>query len=142
MISVNEFVLFYSELFKYLDKNFGKKEVKKLWKFIRNNYCKKLEALIREKDIKGMYEYWSNTSKEEGGKSALVLKDDEFILDWYKCPSMGKLINTHVKPYEEYCEHCEALYNPIIIKYGFEVNRYLINRKKGRCRLHVRKVKK
>jgi hypothetical protein len=137
MISANEFILFYSEIFKYLDKNFGKEDVGKLWEGIKNTYCQRIDAIIKEKGLKGMYEYWSKTLAEEGGKYHLTLTDDEFIIDMYYCPSMGKLLNTHVEPYEDYCGHCPALYNEIIEKHGFKVNFYIINRGKGECRLHV-----
>jgi len=139
MISANEFILFYNEMFKYLDKNFGKKDVEKLWEGIRNNYCQKIEQLIKEKGLKGMYEYWSKTLAEEGGRYHITLNDNEFIIDMHYCPSMGKLLNTHVEPYYDYCGHCPALYKPIIEKYGFEVNYYIINPNKAECRMHVNK---
>ena len=139
MISANEFILFYSEIFKYLDKNFGKKDVEKLWEGIKNTYCQKIDAIIKEKGLKGMYEYWSKTLEEEGGKYHLTLTDDEFIIDMHYCPSMGKLLKTHIDPYVDYCGHCPALYNETIEKYGFTADYYIINRDKGECRLHVHK---
>ena len=139
MISANEFILFYSEIFKYLDQNFGKKDVEKLWEGIKNTYCQRIDAIIKEKGLKGMYEYWSKTLAEEGGKYHLTLTDDEFIINMHYCLSMGKLLNTHVEPYKDYCGHCPALYKEIIEKYGFEADFYIINRDKGECRLHVRK---
>lgn len=139
MISANEFILFYNELFKYLDKNFGKKDVEKLWEGIKNTYCKQIENLVKEKGLKGMYEYWSRTLHEEGGRYHLTLTDKEFIIDMHYCPSMGKLLNTHVEPYKDYCGHCPALYKEIIEKNGFETDYYIINRDKAECRFHVRK---
>lgn len=139
MISANEFILFYNELFKYLDKNFGKKDVEKLWEGIKNTYCKQIENLVKEKGLKGMYEYWSRTLHEEGGRYHLTLTDKEFIIDMHYCPSMGKLLNTHVEPYKDYCGHCPALYKEIIEKNGFEADYYIINRDKAECRFHVRK---
>ncbi|MCK5567271.1 MAG: hypothetical protein KAI62_05120, partial [Actinomycetia bacterium] len=138
MISANEFILFYSEIFKYLDKNFGKEDVDKLWEGIKNTYCQKIDTIVKEKGLKGMYEYWSKTLAEEGGRYHLTLTDDEFIIDMHYCPSMGKLLKTHIDPYEDYCGHCPALYNEIIEKHGFKADYYIINRDKGECRLHVR----
>ena len=140
MISSNEFILFYNEMFKYLDNEFGKKEVQKLWEGIKNTYCKKIDDLIGKKGLKGMYEYWSKTLKEEGGKYHITLTDNEFIIDMHYCPSVGKLLNTHVEPYYDYCGHCTALFKEIIVKHGFEYNYYIINKNKGECRLHVRKI--
>ncbi len=139
MISANEFILFYNELFKYIDITLGKKEVERLWEGIKDSYCKKLEDLVMKKGLKGMYLFWSNTTSKEGGRCVLTLRDDEFILDWHSCPSIGKLRNTHVTPYKDYCGHCPALYNPILEKYGFEATRYIIDRERGECRLHVKK---
>jgi len=139
MISANEFVLFYSEIFKYLDKNFGKKEVEKIWDGIRNNYCEGLKNIIKEKGLKGMHEYWSKVLSEEGGKYVLTLTDDEFILDMHYCPSMGKLLSTHITPYEDYCGHCPALFVKTIEECGFDAEHYSINSSTGECRLHIRK---
>ena len=141
MISANEFILFYSEIFKYLDKNFGKKDVEKLWEGIKNTYCQKIDKIVAQKGLKGMYEFWSKTLEEEGGRHHITLTDDEYIMDMHFCPSMGKLINTHVEPYEDYCGHCPALYKEVIEKHGFNVDHYIINRDKGECRMHVSKMK-
>ena len=141
MISCNEFILAYSELFKELDKKYGKKDVEKLWNFFSETYCKILESYVKKDGLKGMYDYWTGTMGEEGGRYKLILRDDEFILDMHYCPSMGKLLNTHVEPYKDYCGHCPALYIPVIEKYGFEADYYMINPEKAECRLHVRKKK-
>ena len=143
MIASNEFVLLYNELFKYLDKNFGKKEVKKLWEDISNgSYCKKLDDMVREKGLKGVCEYWKEIMFEEGGRYRLTLRDDEFFLDMHYCPSVGKLLNTHVTPYKDYCGHCPVLYIRIYEKYGLKGVRYFIDRDKGQCRCHVWKEKR
>lgn len=138
MISSNEFVLWYNEIFKYLDGNFGRKGLEKLWEGIKNgSYLKKLDNLVKKKGLKGVYEYWKEILDEEGGRYNLTLRDDEFILDMHYCPSVAKLINTHVAPYEDYCGHCPALYIDIYEKYGLKAVRYFIDRDKGQCRSHV-----
>ena len=140
MISSNEFILFYNEIFKYLHKNYGKKAVESLWDGIEDTYCKRIDEIIHEKGLKGMYEYWSKTLEEEGGRYHLTLDSSHFVLDMHCCPSMGKLLNTHVEPYEDYCGHCPALYKDVIEKNGFKVDYYIINRSKGECRMHVSKI--
>jgi hypothetical protein len=141
MISCNEFILAYSELFKELERSHGKKDVEKMWKFFSDTYCKKLESHVKNDGLKGMYDYWTGTMGEEGGRYKLTLRDDEFILDMHYCPSVGKLLNTHVEPYEDYCGHCPALYNSVIERYGFDVDYYIINPEKAECRIHVRPKK-
>ena len=138
MISSNEFVLFYNELFKFMDKNFGKKEVIKLWEDIsKGSYVNKLDDLVKEKGLQGIYDYWEEIMAEEGGKYKLTLRDNEFILDMHCCPSVSKLRKTHVIPYEDYCGHCPVLYISIYEKYGFKGVRYFIDSAKGQCRCHV-----
>jgi len=139
MISANESVLFSNELFKYLDNNFGKKEVEKLWEGLKNTYARKIENLVKEKGLKAMHEYWSKILAEQGGRYNLILTDDEFIIDMHYCPSIGKLLNTHVEPYKDYCGHCPALYVDILEKCGFKADHYVIDRGKGECRFHARK---
>ena len=139
MISCNEFILYYNGLFREVDRRYGGEEVKKLWAFFADTFCKKLESRVAKDGLAGMYDYWTGTLSEEGGGYALTLREDEFILDMHSCPSVGKLSNTHVEPYHDYCGHCPALYRPVIEKYGFIVDYYLINPEKGECRLHVRK---
>lgn len=139
MISANELILVYNELFKELEERSGWKKVQELWEYFGNEYCILLEEYVKNKGLKGMFEYWSKVFEEEGGLYNLILTNDEFILDVHYCPSVGKLINTEVDLYNKYCQHCPALYNPIIRKYGYDIDWYLINPKKGECRAHVRK---
>ena len=141
MISCNEFILAYSEMFRELEERYGKKDVEEIWGFFSRTYCETLESFVKRDGLKGMYDYWTGTLGEEGGRYHLTLRDDEFVLDMHYCPSVGKLLNTHVEPYEDYCGHCPALYIPVIEKYGFEADYDIINQGKGTCRLHVRRPK-
>ena len=137
MISANEIILIYNEIFKELEERFSFEKVLDLWGYFRNEYCMVLEEYVKNEGLKGMFEYWSQVFEEEGGLYNLTLSDNEFILDVHYCPSVGKLINTKVDLYDKYCQHCPTLYNPIIKKYGYEIEWYLINPKKGECRAHV-----
>lgn len=139
MISCNEFVLAFSESQKEIDKSHGKKDVEKLWKLFSDIYCKKLESCVKKDGLKGVYDYWNEKMGTEGGRYHLTLRHDEFILDMHFCPSKGKLLNTHVEPYEDYCGHCPALYNDVIERHGFNVDYYIVDPKKAECRIHVRK---
>ena len=140
MIAANEFILAYNGFFKEIHKRFGKEGIDQLWEFFKNSYCQKLNDYIKRDGLKGMYDYWTEVLHAEGGRNYLTLREDEFILDMHFCPSVGKLRNTPVNVYKNYCGHCTAIYPPIIKKYGFEVEYYILNRKKGECRIHVKKV--
>jgi hypothetical protein len=138
MISCNEFILFYNEIFRDLDRTYGHEACARLWDHFSDNSCQNLEEHVKKDGLKGMFDYWTGTMGEEGGRFVLCLRENEFILDMHFCPSVGKLANTHVKPYEDYCGHCPALYKPVIERYGFTVEYTIINREKGACRIHVR----
>ena len=138
MISANEFILVYNEVFRELDNRFGPEGTADLWKYFSDNFCQKLEGHVKKDGLKGMYDYWNGTLGEEGGRYTITQRDDEFIIDMHYCPSVGKLLNTHVEPYHNYCGHCPALYKPVIERYGFLVDYYIIDPKKGACRIHVR----
>ena len=138
MISCNEFIPLYNELFKFIDKNFSKKDNVKLWEDIsKGSYVNKLDNMVREKGLQGIYEYWKEILSEEGGRYELTLRDNEFVLDMHYCPSVGKLTSTHIEPYNDYCGHCAVLYIRIYEKYGLKGARYIIDRNKGQCREYV-----
>ena len=139
MIAANEFILAYNGFFKEINRRYGKEGVAQLWEFFKESYCQKLDDYIRRDGLKGMYDYWTEVLHAEGGRYHLTLREDEFVLDMHFCPSVGKLTNTPVKIYKDYCGHCPTLYSPVIQKYGFKVDYYILERNKGECRIHVRK---
>lgn len=139
MIAANEFIQVYNGFFKEIHRRYGKNNVDQFWDFFKKSYCQKLDNYIKKDGLKGMYDYWSGVLNAEGGRYNLTIRKDEFILDMHFCPSVGKLINTPVEIYKNYCGHCPTIYVPVIKKYGFEADYYLIDPDKGECRLHVRK---
>lgn len=140
MIPSSEFQIFYDELFKYIDKNYGKDEVIQYWEAISDKFLFNLEEYVKNEGLEGMYKYWSHTLGEEGGRWTMTLRDDEFIIDMHVCPSMGKVNAFHLEPYEDYCGHCIILYPRIIEKYGYKCYYDVIDRKRGACRFQVKKV--
>ena len=140
MISCTEFILAYNELFKFLEKRYGKEAVKDFWIGTSDNFLQNLNKLVAEKGIQGMKEYWTHTLGEEGAKYEMNATEDEFIIDMYECPSVGILRrNRHIKRYPDYCKHCDILYRRIIEKYGFIYNYEYIDENAGKCRLTVKK---
>ncbi|WP_085535188.1 L-2-amino-thiazoline-4-carboxylic acid hydrolase [Massilibacteroides vaginae] len=123
MISCTEFIPAYSEGFKFLEQINGKDEVKKFWKELSEIYLKEtLSKLILEKGLEGCFEYWSQSLNEEAADFTMILDQDkeEFKIDMHKCPSRGMLTELkHMIPYHSYCDHCEALYRPIVEKAGY-----------------------
>lgn len=139
MISCTEFIIVYNELFKYLHKNYGKKAVIDFWIYISDNFLKNLEKLVKEKGIPGMAEYWTHTLTEEKAEYVMSVGENYFEIYMKKCPSVGIMNKKRVKKYPYYCEHCDILYRRIIEKYGFNYRISFINKRKGICKLTIRK---
>jgi hypothetical protein len=141
MISCTEFILAYNELFKFLEERYGKEAAIDFWIGISDNFLQNLRKLVAEKGIQGMKEYWTHTLSEEGAKYKISATDNEFIIDMYKCPSVGILRrNRHIKRYPDYCKHCD-LYRRVIEKFEFTYDIEYIDENLGKCRLTVRKKK-
>jgi len=124
MISCTEFIPAYSEGFKFLELMGGRKEVEKFWSELSQLYLKdSLEKLVAEKGLEGCYTYWAHTLNEEAADFTMVLDKNkgEFRIDMHRCPSKGMLLQLdHMIPYHAYCDHCAALYKPIVEKYGYK----------------------
>ena len=133
MVSCTEFIWAYSELFSFLDENFGKKELIKFWKYLSKNFLGNLEKLAKKKGAYGMAEYWGHTLPEEGADYIITVKKDLFQIKMLNCPSAELLRKGPIKPYRDYCEHCLWLYPPIIRKYGWKVKIDYTDYKDGTC---------
>ena len=133
MVSCTEFILAYSELFSFLDENFGKKELIKFWKYLSQNFLQNLEELVKKKGAYGMAEYWGHTLPEEGANFVMTVKKNFFQIRMLKCPSAKLLREGPVKGYKDYCEHCLWLYPPIIRKYGWRTKLNYTNFKDVTC---------
>lgn len=122
MISCTEFIPLYSELFKYLEKIGGKREVEKYWEYISDNYTSVfLGDEVASNGIRGCWNYWSKSLNEEACDFAMELDEKEgtFLIDMRRCPSKGHLLEyEHIEPYHNYCGHCPALYDSCLEKYG------------------------
>jgi len=142
MISSGEFIFAYNELFKFIHKKYGKKDVISLWEFISDKFLTNLDELVREKGISGMAEYWTHTLTEEGAEYQMSVGENYFEIFMKKCPSVGKLNKIKMKKYSYYCEHCKTLYKKVIEKYGFLYKVKIIDKEKGICKVFVKRTKK
>ena len=99
MISCTEFVLLYSELFKFIDKKEGKDGVMKYWEYISDTYVADLLGKAVEKEgLKGCWDYWSKSLNEEACDFKMTLDEEnnDFSIYMSGCPSK-KLINEQLK---------------------------------------------
>ncbi|HHV62660.1 MAG TPA: hypothetical protein GXX51_08490 [Firmicutes bacterium] len=139
MISCTDFIPAYNEAFKFLQEKGGRELLEKFWKFISDRYLQNLDRLVAEKGLAGMEEYWGKSLTEEAADCVVERGDDYFLIDMFHCPSVGHLNDLGLEKCSCYCDHCPALYPPIISRYGFEVQYDIIDRENGRCRMYVKK---
>ncbi len=145
MISCTDFIPSYSELFKYLESKGGKKAVTEYWEYIAENGLENLRQEVIKNAIKGCFSYWSHTLNEEAADFTMTLNAarTEFRIDMEHCPSRGKLNELrHIKPYEDYCRHCDVLYRSVLEQLGYELDIDLSRCKNGQCSLTVKTKEK
>lgn len=142
MISCTEFIFAYSELFKYLEELGGEKEVQKYWEHISDTYVSdRLGECIKSDGIKGCFDYWSRSLSEEAADFKIEFDPDknEFTLDMFVCPSR-KMLNDHpeMKPYHNYCGHCDTLYHRVVEKYGMSYDIDFERIKDAKCKILIK----
>jgi len=123
MISCTQFIPAYSEGFKFLETIGGRAEVEKFWAELSRLYLNdSLEKLVADEGLKGCYKYWSHSLNEEAADFTMVFDEEkgEFTIQMHQCPSKQMLLDLkHIEPYHAYCDHCAALYKPVVEKYGY-----------------------
>ncbi len=127
MISCTEFIPAYSELFTYLDKNYGRAEVDAFWEYLftPDGAGIPLINFLNKEGIKGCYTYWSHSLNEEAADFSMYLNEADgwFKINMHRCPSKGRLLDLQkeigITPYPDYCLHCDH-YRESVEKIGLE----------------------
>ena len=115
MISCTEFIPSYSELFKYIDEHYGYDSVHKFWAYLFKPDGKGIPLInfVKKDGLKGAFDYWSGTLKEEASDvtRCLNLKQGWAKSEMHYCPSKGRLLQLQeelgIEPYAHYCDHCD-----------------------------------
>lgn len=115
MISCTEFIPAYSELFKYIDRNYGYESVKEFWSYLFKPDGKGIPLInfLKKDGLRGAFDYWSGTLSEEAADVIKYLDEEKgFIFsEMLYCPSKGRLLELKdeigIEPYEHYCDHCD-----------------------------------
>lgn len=96
MVSCTEFIPAYSELFTYLEDEYGREEVSRFWKYLFEPDGKGVPLIVyvEREGIRGCYSYWSGTLNEEAADFTLYLNEKRgfFMIDMHRCPSKGRLL--------------------------------------------------
>lgn len=145
-MTVQDFIVIYNETFIYVEKEYGKEKVKDLWKTLSDEWCVHLKELAEEKGIEGAYEYWGGregTLSREKADFSMKLENGEIRSRIKNCPSVGELRERNRDIYTSYCEHCEALYSPVLEKFGLKYEKEFeicesTNLPAGRCRAVIK----
>ncbi len=141
MISCTEFIPAYSELFSFLDENYGgHSEVEKFWAYLFKPDGKGIPLInfIKEKGLRGAWEYWEGTLTEEAADCIKIMNEKEgwIYSEMYHCPSKGRLLELEkeigVKPYYDYCRHCDH-YRAALEEVGLVYFRNNLNVDKAGC---------
>jgi len=142
MISCTEFIPAYSALFEFLEQAGGKEAVEDFWRFLSDRYLDTLKNLVEKQGIRGCWEYWSHTLREEAADFTMEMDEEagEFRITMHHCPSKGRLLaSRHVMPYADYCRHCDVLYRRVLEPLGYEYRLDDSNVDKARCSILVRR---
>lgn len=116
MISCTEFIPSYSELFSFIDENFGgHKEVERFWQYLFEPTEEGIPLIkyAKKDGLKGCFDYWTKTLSEEAASTTRYLNEEKGfvyeIMDY--CPSKGRLLQYQKEiglvPYYDYCGHCD-----------------------------------
>jgi hypothetical protein len=111
------------------------------WEYIAETGLDNLRQEVLKNGIEGCFNYWSHTLNEEAAdfKMTLNASRTEFRIDMNHCPSRGKLNElSHVKPYRDYCLHCDVLYRSVLEPLGYEFDIDLNRCENAQCSLTVR----
>ena len=143
MISCTEFIAAYSEYFKFLEKKGGEKAVADFWNFLSDKYLSSsLKRLVKQHGIRGCWEYWKKALNEEAADFTMELdeKAGVFKITMHHCPSKGRLLKwRHIKPYADYCRHCDVLYRNILEPLGYEYDVDMSRCEQAGCAVTVRR---
>ena len=145
MISCTEFIPAYSEGFRFLELKGGRQELEKFWSKLSDLYLTDtLSRSIAENGLEGCFNYWAHSLNEEAADFTMILDEikGEFKIELHKCPSMNLLLQLkHMERYHAYCEHCPALYKPVVEKHGYQYDSDLSHCDKASCTIEI-KVRK
>lgn len=141
MISCTEFIPAYSELFSFLDENYGgHSEVEKFWAYLFKPDGKGIPLInyAKKNGLRGCWEYMESTLTEEAADCIKMMNEKEGWIynEMFYCPSKGRLLELEkkigLKPYYDYCGHCDY-YRAAIEKVGLAYFRNNLNADNASC---------
>ena len=140
MISCTEFIPAYSELFSFLDENYGRDEVSRFWDYLFKPDGKGIPLInFAKKDgLRGCWNYWTGTLSEEAADCTRYFNEKQGWIssEMHYCPSKGRLLELQKEiglvPYYDYCDHCNY-YRAALEAVGFRYIRNILHVDKAAC---------
>jgi hypothetical protein len=141
MISCTEFIPAYSEGFKFIELAGGRKKLEDFWNYLSATYLEdSLASKVSEDGLEGCFSYWSQALNEEAADFRIVLDEisGDYRSSMFKCPSKGLLLRLdYMEPHAAYCDHCLALYRPVLNRFGYMYEKDLTNIDEAGCSGHI-----
>ena len=131
MMPSDQFVLFYNEIFKFLEKK-GMGELRKYYARVAERQEEFCLPLFR-KGLKGICEYREKIRVEENCKIHIKLSEDCLEGGQLVCPSLTKVLASETGPCKHYCDHCPGWVLPVYAKAGFFCVYDIVSRTKPYC---------
>lgn len=123
MIGVQDFCGHYDWTFEYLRRTYGEEAVEAYWReAIAFDSQRHAVALMQEKGLDGMEEYWGHTLTQEEAGYAITRTEEIFRIDMHRCPSKGFLLENKLEAYHDYCAHCMGWIAPAAASAGFTID--------------------
>ena len=123
MLGVYDFCGHYEWTFAWLERRGGTTLLREFWdRAIHVDSQRHASALILEKGIEGMKEYWGHALAQEGGGYRTTATESVFRLDIHDCPSKGFLLRNHLEQHTDYCDHCIGWIGPMLKRAGFTID--------------------
>lgn len=136
MISSDQFVRFYNEVFKFLDHE-GQEDLEAYYREISQQQEICCLKLFRKDGLAGMKVYWDSIAVEENCDLSCDLYPDRLELIMRRCPSLTKAMDNDAGAFSRYCDHCPGWVIPLLEKAGFCCEFDIIDRTLPQCRINI-----
>ena len=123
MLGVYDFNGHYEWTFAWLEARGGTELLQESWdQAIHLDSQQHASALILQKGIEGMKEYWGHSLAQEGAGYKTTATKSAFRIDIHDCPSKGFLLRNGLQQHSDYCDHCVGWIGPLLKRAGFAID--------------------
>lgn len=126
-MTIRDYIAAYNKTFEYVEENFGADRLWDLFARISREYCTHLDECCEGRGLDGCMLYWggeTGTLDREKAACVITLENGVFRIAMNECPSVAEVRSRGQEPYYKgevtYCDHCGALYAPVLAKHGLK----------------------